>query len=86
MLELVAIMIALQRWNHNFINSRVLINRDNLQVRYMLYKDRSMNSFANECLKSIFWNCVAMNMYLSPCYIPSSDNYVADILSRSCTL
>ena len=82
--ELVSVMIALRRWNSSFINSRVLINCDNLQVCYMLCKDRSANTFANACLKTIFWNCVSTNMYLSPCFIPSSANYVADVLSRSC--
>ena len=82
-LELLAVYIALTRWSKLLSNSRVLLNGDNLQVCYMLCKDRSSNAFANTCLKSIFWMCVSYNMYLSPCYIPSSANTQADTLSRT---
>ena len=85
-LELLAIMVALFRWYSYYHNARVLINCDNLQVCYMLCKDRSQNKFANHCLRSIFWLCVSNNMYLSPCYIPSSANIIADTLSRTCSL
>ena len=82
-LELLAVYVALCRWYYNFNNSRLLVNCDNLQVCYMLAKDRSSNTLANECLKSIFWLCVKQNMYISPCYRPSSANIIADYLSRT---
>ena len=78
-LELVAVLVAINRWE-----SRILINCDNLQVCYMLTKDRSSNDLANNILKSIFWWCVSNNTYISPCYLPSSANGRADTLSRTC--
>ena len=68
-LELLSIMLALERWQSKLCCSRVLINCDNLQICYMLCKDRSSNMFANKYLKTMFWSCVSNKMYLSPCYI-----------------
>ena len=81
-LELVAVLLALIRWSNIFINCRVLCYCDNLQVCYNLCKDKTKNPLSNQCLREIFWTCVAKNMFLSPVYIPSFLNMDADYLSR----
>ena len=81
-LELVAVLLAFIRWNDVFINCRVLCYCDNLQVCYNLCKDKTKNEISNECLREIFWTCVANNIFISPVYIPSHLNVDADYLSR----
>ena len=81
-LELVAILFAMIRWNVKFSNSRIISYCDNLQVCYNLAKDKTKNALSNYCLRQIFWRCVASNSYISPVYIPSSNNMDADYLSR----
>ena len=82
-LELLAFLIALARWNYAIYNCRVIAYCDNLQVCYNLAKDKSRNPLSNNLLRSIFWICVMRNIYISPVYIPSSCNYNADYLSRA---
>ena len=81
-LELIAVLLALIRWNHLLINCRVLCYCNNLQVCYNLCKDKTKNALSNECLGEIFWICVANNMFISPAYITSAMNVDADYLSR----
>ena len=82
-LELVAVLIALARWNHSMSNCRIIAYCDNLQVCYNLAKDKSKNPLSNKILRSIFWMCVRNNMYISPVYLPSVLNVDADYLSHA---
>ena len=82
-LELIAILLALWRWEYKLENCRIMAYCDNLQVCFNLAKDKTINSLANECLRNIFWLCVRRNVYISPVYIPSIYNVDADYLSRS---
>ena len=82
-LELIAILIALDRWSDIMRNCRIICHCDNLQVFYNLAKDKTKNPVLNACLRNIFWNCVKNNIYVSPPYIPSSCNRDADYLSRA---
>ena len=81
-LELVAVYLSLERWQHELQDSRVIINCDNQQVCYMLCRDRSRNLTASILLRHIFWICVSRNLYVSPQFISSVDNTTADYLSR----
>ena len=81
-LELIAVLLALIRWDNLLINCRVLCYCDNLQVCYNLCKDKTRNALSNQCLRDIFWRCVSNNIYISPAYIPSCLNVDADYLSR----
>ena len=47
-LELIAILLALMRWDALVINCRVLCYCDNLQVCYNLCKDKTRNAFSND--------------------------------------
>ena len=82
-LELVAILLALIRWEPILDNCRVMAYCDNLQVCFNLAKDKTKNALSNHCLRNIFWLCVRNNIYISPVYIPSCFNVDADYLSRS---
>ena len=82
-LELIAILLALLRWEHKLQNCRVIAYCDNLQVCYNLAKDKTINALSIECLRNVFWLCVRNNIYISPVYIPSIYNIDADYLSRS---
>ena len=44
-LELIAVYLVLLRWRDVLYNHRIIINCDNKQVCYMLYRDRSKMSW-----------------------------------------
>ena len=81
-LELIAILIAIYRWENLLYNQQLIIYCDNLQVCYNLCKDKTKNALSNQCLRKIFWKCIEKNAYISPVYIPSKYNVDADYLSR----
>ena len=82
-LELIAILLAIIRWENELRNCRVLAYCDNLQVCYNLAKDKTVNPLSNDCLRKIFWLCVQNNIYISPVYVPSKYNVDAHYLSRA---
>ena len=81
-LELIAVLLSIDRWKSFFNNTRIVAHCDNLQVCYNLAKDKTRNNLANTCLRHIFWLCVDINAYISPVYLPSYYNVDADYLSR----
>lgn len=81
-LELWPIVCALQRWGILMKDSEVECVSDNMQVIYMLKTGRSKNVPCMYWLRELFWICLIYDIFLSPTYIRSEDNKVADILSR----
>lgn len=81
-LELWPIVCALQRWCVHMKNSKVEWVTDNMQVLYMLKTGRSKNVTCMYWLRELFWICLIYNIFLSPTYIRSEDNKIADTLSR----
>ena len=82
-LEMIAVLIGVYRWNNEILNKRLIIHCDNLQVCYNLGREKTKNELTNVCLRNIFWKCVECNAYISPSYIPSTMNIDADYLSRA---
>lgn len=81
-LELWPIVCALHRWCNQMKNFKVELVTDNMQVLYMLKTGRSKNVTCMYWLRELFWVCLVYNITLSPTYIRSEDNVVADVLSR----
>ena len=81
-LELWPIVAGITRWGHLFANSFVHVITDNMQVLAMLCTGRSANKLCMSWLREIFWMCFIWNIDISPSYIRSADNHLADALSR----
>ena len=81
-LELWPIVVGLKRWVELFRNKRICIFTDNTQVMFMLINGVSSNPTCRQWLKEIFWLCAIYNITMSPKYISTRSNLVADTLSR----
>ena len=81
-LELWPVVVGLRRWGIYFRNCYVHVITDNMQVLAMLLTGRSSNKICMTWLREIFWMCFIWNLDISPSYIRSADNHLADALSR----
>ena len=81
-LELWPIVVGLKRWAHVLRDKNVLLFTDNTQVMHMLLNSSSSNILCRSWLREVFWLCAIFNIELSPRYINTKCNLVADTLSR----
>ena len=81
-LELWPIVVGLKRWLDLFRDRNVHVFTDNTQVMFMLINGVSSNPTCRQWLKEIFWLCAIYNIKLSPKYVSTKSNLVADTLSR----
>ena len=81
-LELWPVVVGLRRWGPYFRNCYLHVISDNMQVLAMLCTGRSCNKLCMSWLREIFWMCFIWNIDVSPSYIKSADNHLADALSR----
>ena len=81
-LELWPVVAGIRRWGPFFKNCFLHVITDNMQVLAMLCTDRSANKTCMAWLREIFWMCFIWNIDISPSYIKSADNVLADGLSR----
>ena len=82
--ELWPIVVGVRRWGHHYKNSRIHLVTDNMQVLAMINTGRSSNATCMSWLRELFWACFLGNFDLHATYIKSSDNVLADQLSRLC--
>lgn len=76
-------MIAgVKRWGKMWSNSYVLLHTDNTQVVSMIASGRSKNAQAMCLLRELFWICAIYKIDIRASYINTSDNVLADKLSR----
>ena len=81
-LEFWPVVAGLRRWGPHFKNCYVHVITDNMQVLAMLATGRSVNKMCMTWLREVFWMCFIWNIDISPSYIRSADNVLADALSR----
>ena len=81
-LELWPVILGIRRWGPMFRNSFLHVITDNMQVLAMLCTGRSVNKLCMSWLRELFWMCFIWNIDISPSYIRSADNHLADALSR----
>ena len=81
-LELWPVVVGISRWGPFFRNCCLHVVTDNMQVLAMLLTGRSANKTCMSWLREIFWMCFLWNIDISPSYIRSADNILADALSR----
>ena len=80
--ELLAVLLALQRWAHAWAGYTVIARIDNQGVLGALHQGLTKNCIANGILKAILWYTAIYDIDLCPSYILSADNVIADCLSR----
>lgn len=80
--ELWPVLVGLKRWAHLYVNSKVHIITDNMQVLAMVNTGRSKNKLCMSWLRELYWTCFIHNIELHATYIRSEDNILADQLSR----
>lgn len=81
-IELFAVVAALERWAPIIGNHMVHIRIDNMQVVSMLSNHSSINKQCMDWLRRLFWLCMRHNIKIIPSYIQSEENVLADTLSR----
>lgn len=81
-LELWPIVLGIKRWYLLLKDSTLLIYTDNTQVKFMLTKGVSSNKLCMSWIRELYWICVIYNIQLDVRYVSTSDNVLADALSR----
>lgn len=82
LLELWPVGCAVRRWGPVLCNRRIHIKSDNQQVVRMIRTGRSRCHKCMSWLRELFWLTFIFNIELMSGYIRSSDNDLADYLSR----
>ena len=72
--ELWPVLVGLKRWAHLYVNSKVHIVTDNMQVLAMVNTGRSKNKLCMSWLRELYWTCFIHNIELHATYIKSADN------------
>ena len=80
--EVLAVVIAANRWAHFWENKRVIIYSDNSVTVAAINKGSSKNATIMKSLRYMFWLSVTFNFQLSACFIPGIFNTIADSASR----
>lgn len=80
--ELWPVVAGVKRWGKLWSNSYVLLHTDNTQVVSMVASGRSKNTQAMCLLRELFWVCALYKIDLRASYINTTDNVLADKLSR----
>lgn len=81
-LELWPVFIGIQNWAHLLSHSTLVLYSDNTQVVSLLSNYVSANKNCMCLLRELFWILVSHDIQLEPRYISTTDNLVADALSR----
>lgn len=80
--ELWPVVAGIKCWGKCWSGKYVLLHTDNTQVVSMIASGRSKNAQAVCLLRKLFWICVIYKIDLRAFYINTSDNVLADKLSR----
>ena len=81
-LELWPILVGIKRWASVLRDKRVVVYTDNTQVLFMMLNGKSSNTTCMHWIRELFWVCAIFNIEISPKYINTVNNLVADTLSR----
>ena len=80
--EILAVVLAAQRWAPYWQNKHVIIYSDTSCVVASLNKGTSQNSVVMNCLCRLFWLSAIYNFHLTFKHIPGIHNIAADSASR----
>ena len=80
--EVLAVVLAAQRWAPLWQNKRVILYSDSSVTVACLNKGTSRNPVLMKCLRHLFWLSAAYNFHLTSRHIPGIRNIAADSASR----
>ena len=80
--ELYAVLIAVREWREEIANLNVLLYCDNKTTVQVLQSGRVSCPFMQKCLREIRFHSAKFNFRVRAVYLNTSDNRVADCLSR----
>ena len=80
--EVLAVVLAANRWAHHWRNKRVIVYSDNSVTVASLNKASSRNKIIMKSLRYLFWLSSIFNFHLTARFIPGIFNMVADSASR----
>ena len=80
--EVLAVVLAAQRWAPLWQNKRVILYSDNSVTVACLNKGTSRNLMVMKCIRFLFWLSAAYNFHLTCRHIPGIRNIAADSASR----
>ena len=80
--EVLAVVLATQRWAPLMQNKHVIIYSDNTVTVASLNKGTSRNPMVMKCLRHLFWLSASYNFHLTSRHIPGIKNIAADSASR----
>ena len=80
--EVLAVVIAANRWGQRWQNKRVLIYSDNSVTVASINKGSSKNATIMKGLRYLFWLSTIFNFHLTACFVPGILNTLADSASR----
>ena len=80
--EILAVVLAAQRWAPCWQNKHVIIYSDNSVTVSALNKGTSRNSVVMKCLRRLFWLSATHNFHLTSRHIAGIRNIAADSASR----
>ena len=81
--EMLTVMCAVKHWFADLANSRVKIFIDNQACVALLNHGVTRSPFLAACLREINYFLAMFNIEIFAEYIPSRDNYLADLCSRA---
>ena len=81
--EMIAVMCAVKQWFADLANLKVKIFIDNQACMSLLNYGVTKSPFLATCLREINYFLALYNIEILAVYIPSKDNYLADVCSRA---
>ena len=82
LLEVWAVLAAIEQWGPSLQGKTIKIFVDNAAVQYAIQKGRSHSPRVNSVLRQLLLLCLRYDICIHPFHVQSSDNKVADALSR----
>ena len=80
--ELYAVVVAVATWGHMLASKKVLFHCDNMSIMYILKSGVSKDAKLMTLVRALFYMCAKHNIEISSVYVSSTDNGLADSLSR----
>lgn len=81
-LEIIPILLAVNRFANTWRDKVVTWYSDNMQVVHVVNKGSSKNNYCMEVLRYVFWASIVNNFHLKCKHIPGACNTIPDKLSR----
>ena len=81
-LEMLAIIVCLKLWGYLFVGKRIQIFCDNESVCHCINSGRTQNEVLQSCLREVCFLAAIHEFQIKAVHLSSSDNRLADHLSR----